>query len=73
VLHLSGEKVDGEYHVTQWRYGSQPKGYALEQCAPIERGATYEVIISASPKSPIGHFSVASNGDVTMIDGDCPK
>ena len=73
VLHLSSEIVDGDFYVMRWRYGSQPKGYALELCAPIERGATYEVYVSASPKGPIGHFSVASNGDVTMIDGNCPK
>ena len=72
-LHLSGEILEQDFYVTRWRYGSQPKGYALEQCAPIERGATYQVYVSASPKGPIGHFSVASNGDVTMIDGNCPK
>jgi hypothetical protein len=73
VLHLSSEIVEGDFYLSRWRYGSQPKGYALEQCAPLEPGATYEVYVSASPTGPIGHFSVASNGDVTMIDGGCRK
>src|SRR5262249_1923100 len=61
------------YSLMQWRYGSQPKGYILKHCAPLEPGATYEVYASARPMPAIGHFALASNGDVIMLDGECHR
>lgn len=59
--------------MTQWRYGSQPNGYVLESCAPLEPRRTYEIDVDARPHPVHGHFTVADNGDVTMVDGPCRK
>ena len=60
-------------NLTKWRYGSQPEGYMLQRCAVLEPGLTYEIHVHEMPSSVLGHFKVMSNGDVTMIDGNCPK
>jgi len=67
------ERGEDSDSLTQWRYNSQPKGYVLEHCAALEPDTTYEINVLARPGPVKGHFTVASNGDVTMIDGTCPK
>lgn len=64
---------EGSDSLTQWRYGSEPQGFVLEHCAALETGTTYEVNIFARPGLAKGHFSVDGNGNVTMIDGPCPR
>jgi hypothetical protein len=72
-LRVSSGTPDVERGLTQWRYGSQPKGYVLEHCAALEPGVTYEIYVSEAQNLALGHFTVANNGEVTMIDGQCHK
>ena len=73
-LSISFKQGDeGSDSLTQWRYGSQLKGYVLENCAALETGTTYEVNVFARPGLAKGHFMVDGNGEVTMIDGPCRK
>jgi len=73
-LMVSFKQGDGgDDSLKQWHFGSQPKGYNLEHCAPLEPDTTYEVNIFARPGLAKGHFTVNSNGDVTMIDGPCRR
>jgi hypothetical protein len=57
--------------VSSWRYRSQPMGYQLRGCAPLEPGRRYEIVTSASGTTSTASFELATDGSVAKSDEGC--